>query len=159
MWDSTSSYSLHPNEYRQELHYYLFVVKLDRCVGSCNTLSNISNKVCVPNKTEDLNIHLFDMILGMNELEMLTQHISCECKCKFYGRKCNSNWNWNNNKCQWECKKTYMWKRSWNPATCSCENGKYLASIIHGSVVTCDEVIAETKTIPTNFNEKIKSMN
>ena len=67
------------------------MVKLDRCVGSCNTLSNISNKACVPNKTEDLNIHLFDMILGMNELEMLTQHISYECKCKFYGRKCNSN--------------------------------------------------------------------
>ena len=25
---------LHPNEYTQELHYYPFTVKLDRCVGS-----------------------------------------------------------------------------------------------------------------------------
>ena len=24
--------NLHPNEYRQELHYYLFTVKLDKCV-------------------------------------------------------------------------------------------------------------------------------
>ena len=26
--------NLHPNEYTQELHYYPFTVKLDRCVGS-----------------------------------------------------------------------------------------------------------------------------
>ena len=37
----------HPNEYSQELHYYPFVVKLDRCVGNCNTLNDLSNKVCV----------------------------------------------------------------------------------------------------------------
>ena len=33
--------NLHPNEYRQEFHYYSFTVKLDRCVGSCNTLNHI----------------------------------------------------------------------------------------------------------------------
>ena len=38
--------------------------------------------------------------------------------------------------------------------TCSCKNGKYLASIIDNSVVTCDEIIEETKTVKTNFNEK-----
>ena len=37
--------NLHPNEYSQEFHYYPFVVKLDRCVGSCNTLNGLSNKV------------------------------------------------------------------------------------------------------------------
>ena len=31
-----------------------FVVNLDRCVGSCDILNDLSNKVCVPNKTEDL---------------------------------------------------------------------------------------------------------
>ena len=42
----------------------------------------------------------------------------------------------------------------WNPATCSCENGKYLVSITDDdSVITCDEIIEETKIIPTNFNE------
>ena len=43
-------------------NYNPFVVKLDRCVGSCNTLNDLSNTVCVPNKTEDLNIHVFNMI-------------------------------------------------------------------------------------------------
>ena len=40
--------SLHLNEYGQELHYYPFAVKLDRCVGSCNTLDDLPNKVFVP---------------------------------------------------------------------------------------------------------------
>ena len=26
--------NLHPNEYNQELHYYPFVVKFDKCFGS-----------------------------------------------------------------------------------------------------------------------------
>ena len=49
------------------------------------------------------------------------------------------------------CGKDYIW----NPVTCSCENGKYLVSIIDDNLVmNCDEIIEETKTIPTNFYEK-----
>ena len=43
--------NLHPNKYSQELHYYSFAVNFDRCAGSCNTLDDLSNIVCVPNKT------------------------------------------------------------------------------------------------------------
>ena len=39
------------------------------------------------------------MILGKNVAKTLAKHISCECKCKFDGRKCNSNQKWNNDKC------------------------------------------------------------
>ena len=59
--------NLHPNEYSQEFHYYPFVVKLCRCFRSCNTLNDLSNKESVPNKTEDLNLSLFNMIAGINE--------------------------------------------------------------------------------------------
>ena len=59
--------NLDPNEYSQEFHYYPFEVKLDRCVGNCNTLNDLSSKVCVPNKTEDLNLNLFNIITGINE--------------------------------------------------------------------------------------------
>ena len=89
---------LHPNEYSQELHYYPFAVKLDRCVGNCNTLNDLSNKACLPNETEDLNLSVFNMITSINESETLTKHISCECKCRFDGKKCNSNQWWNNDK-------------------------------------------------------------
>ena len=65
-----------------------------------------------------------------------------------------------NGKCQCECKKRHVCEKDyiWNPSTCSCENGKYSASIMDNSAITYDKVIEpydeETKTIPTNFNEK-----
>ena len=31
----------HPNEYSQEFYYYPFVINLDRCVGSWNTLNEM----------------------------------------------------------------------------------------------------------------------
>ena len=59
--------NLHPNEYSHEFHYYPFAVELDRCVGSCNNLNDLSNKVCVPKKTEDLNQSMFNMITVINK--------------------------------------------------------------------------------------------
>ena len=47
------------------------------------------------------------------------------------------------------CEKDYIQ----NPNTCICENGKYLASIMDDSVITCDEILEAT--VPTNFNEKV----
>ena len=46
----------------KNLRYYPFVVKLDKSVGNCNTLNDFSNKVYVPSKTKDLNIHVLNMI-------------------------------------------------------------------------------------------------
>ena len=59
--------NLHPDGYSQEFHYYPFAVKLDRCAGSCNTLNDLSNKVCVSNKREELNLSVFNMITRINE--------------------------------------------------------------------------------------------
>ena len=50
--------NLHPSEYSQEVHYYPFSVKLNRCAGTCNNLNELSNKVSVSNKTEDLNLSI-----------------------------------------------------------------------------------------------------
>ena len=70
---------------------YPFAVNLDRRMGSCNILNDLSNRVCVPNKTENLKLSVFNMITGINETKILTKHISCESKCKFDVRKCDSN--------------------------------------------------------------------
>ena len=42
----------------------------------------------------------------------------------------------------------------WNPATCSYKNGKCVGSIIDGSVVICDEIIKETKTVSKSTSTK-----
>ena len=87
----------------------------------------------------------------------------CECKCRFYGKKCNSGQWWNNDKCLCDCKKRHLCKNGyvWNPATCSCQNGKHLVSIMYSSAITSDEIIdaeaksndEKTKTFTTNFSE------
>ena len=124
------------------------MVKLDRCVGSCNTLKDLSIKVCVSNKTKYLNLSVFNM-----ESKTLTRHISCKCKCIFDRRKCNSAQWWNNDKCQYESKKRHVYEKVyvWNTATCNFENGKYLARITDDSVITLNEMKL--------WNHKIKMQN
>ena len=51
----TALINLHPNEHSEEFHYYPFAVKLDTCIGSCDTVNDFPNKVYFPKKTEDLN--------------------------------------------------------------------------------------------------------
>ena len=105
--------NLHPNECSQECHWYSYAIKLDRRVRSCNTLNDLSNKACVPNKTEDLNLSDFSMITGINDSKTLTKHISCECKCRFDGRKCSSDQRRSNDKCQYECKKRHACEKDY----------------------------------------------
>ena len=70
-------------------------------------------------------------------------------------KKCNSNQKWNNDKCWCECKKHHICEKDYigNRAACSCESGKYSASI-DDSVIACDKIIEETKLVPASFNEK-----
>ena len=42
--------------------YYQYAVNLCKSVGNCNIL----NDLCVPNKTEDLNLSVFNMITEVN---------------------------------------------------------------------------------------------
>ena len=58
-----------------ELHYYQFIISMNRCDGSCNTAEDPSGRKCVLNKTEDVNLKLFDIIKGyMNQRQL--QNIS-----------------------------------------------------------------------------------
>ena len=92
---------------------------------------------------EDLNLRVFNIITRINKLKSLKKHLSYGCKSKFDSRKCYSKQKSKNNKCcckctnlkeQHACKKDYIW----NPATCCCENGKYLASIIAVIIANID---------------------
>ena len=60
-----TSINVHPNEYTKGLRYYPFEVNLGR-VSEVNTFTDLSIKVCVLNKTEDLNLNMLNMIVGIN---------------------------------------------------------------------------------------------
>ena len=39
-------------------------------------------KVCVPNKTEDLNLSAFNIVTRKNKSKILTKHVPCKFECK-----------------------------------------------------------------------------
>ena len=41
------------------------------------------------NNSEDLNLNVFNMITGINELKIKKKHASCKCECKVDSRKRN----------------------------------------------------------------------
>ena len=103
-----------------ELKYYPFMIILDKCSGSCNSVDDLSTKICVPSTTKDINVKVFTMITNKNKAKPIVKHISCDCKFRFSSTTCILNQKWNNETCQCEskiyrtCKKDY----SGNPSTC-----------------------------------------
>lgn len=55
---------LNPYERRRGLCYQPFMVSLGGCHGSWNSIDDPSNRICVPNKTKDINLKLFTVITG-----------------------------------------------------------------------------------------------
>ena len=110
------------------------MVNLDGCNnGSCKSLDDPFGIICVPNRTEDLNLEVFNTVTRINEWKTLRKHISCKCKCKFDGRKCDSNQKWSNKKFRCECInliKHHVCENDyiWNPST--GENGKKNCNIL-----------------------------
>ena len=51
--------NLHPNKRTQGLHYYPFAVNSDRCVRSCNTLNDLSNRVCISKQNRRFELKRF----------------------------------------------------------------------------------------------------
>ena len=100
------------------------------------------------------------MIRNKGKAKAMTEHISCDCKCRFNSTICNSKEKWYNKTCQCKCKTYHKFEKdcSWNPSTCICENSTYLKSFVDTSVTRCDEIVIvmnnlstkEIKTITTN---------
>ena len=50
------------------------MVNLDRCNRTCNTLDDPSNRICVPNKTKDVNLSVFNIITRINQSKTILKH-------------------------------------------------------------------------------------
>ena len=81
------------------------MIILDKFNGSCNSIHDLSTKICVPSKTKDINVKVFKILTQTNEAKTMIKRTSCDCKFKFNNKACNSVQKWNNKIFQWECKK------------------------------------------------------
>ena len=96
--------------YPVEHKYHPFIISLYKFTKSCNV---VSLKIFVSKETKYINIEAFNIITNKNNANSMTEHISCDCKCKFNSKICNLNQTWNNETYQYEyknyctCKKVY----------------------------------------------------
>ena len=97
----------------------------------------INNSELVQKRSSSLYSNLISNLYIVCELTAWPRNpnfnFSSECQCKSDGTKCNSNEKLNNVKCRYDCKNRkehHLCKKGYaqNPATCSCENSKYLAN-------------------------------
>ena len=57
-----------------ELKYHPFMINLDKCSGSCNSVDDLYTKICVPTKRKDVNVKVFNMITNTHEAKALAKH-------------------------------------------------------------------------------------
>ena len=158
--------------------FYPFSIKLNKCSGSCNNITNPYAKICVPDTEKNLNVKVFNLISLTNETRHIKWHESCKCICRLDRIICNSKQQWNEDKCRCECKelidKGVCGKRFiWNPSNCECEcdkscdireyldysNCKCRKQLVDKLIDKCTETIEEVKlakTTPENENSYYK---
>ena len=63
------------------------------------------------------------MITSKDKAKSMTEHISCDCKCKLNSITCNSKQKWNNKTMSIECKNCHRCEKDYslNPRTGICE--------------------------------------
>ena len=57
-----------------ELHHYFFMISLDKYHGNCNTLTKISGRIFVTNKTENIYYHFTMLAIKKSDIKNLTYY-------------------------------------------------------------------------------------
>ena len=104
--------------------FYPYIIKINRCKGSCNTINDPYAKMCVPDQIENTNVKVFNILSRTNETRHIKWHKTCKCKCKLDASICNNKQRWNDDKCRCECKELIDKGFIWNPSNCECECDK-----------------------------------
>ena len=109
--------------------FYPFSVKINRCSGNCNSISDPCAKICVSDVIKNLSVKVFNLMSRSNESRSIKSHETCKCICRLNKIICNNKQRWNKDKCRCECKelidknlcdKGYIF----NPSNCKCECDK-----------------------------------
>ena len=126
-----------------------YKIKVDRCLGSCNNLTNPYSKVCVPDIAKNISVKVFDTMSQQNEFKQASFHKSCKCDCLLNKTVCNDEQRWNNNQCRCECLKIENCdiNYSWNVVNCRCEHKKAVKLIaVEECNVEIDDIL-NNKTV------------
>ena len=70
--------------------FYPFSIKINKCSGNCNNISNPYAKIYVPDTVKNLNVKVFNLTSLTNETRHIKWHESCKCICRLDRIICNS---------------------------------------------------------------------
>ena len=103
-----------------------YKIEIDRCVGSCNNISNLHAKVCIPKNIKNVTVKMFDLMNLENTTKQVEFHESCKCVCKKNSSVCSEKQRFNENKCRHECLVNKKCQNDfvWNYSNCECEYRK-----------------------------------
>ena len=124
-----------------------YKISVNKCVGSCNNISNPHSKVCILDIGKNVTVKMFDLI----NLENATK----QCVCKINSSVCSKKQKFRKDKCLCEflvnkkCQNDFVWIYS----NCECECNKEAAKLI---VEECEEITdtKQNKTISIIKNNR-----
>ena len=129
--------------------FYLYSIKINKCKGSCNNVSDPYVKLCVPDIIKKINFKVFNLTSRTNETRYIEWHKTCKCKFRLDASICNNKQRCNEDKCRCEykqlndkgiCDKGF----TWNPCNCECECDK---SCSIGEYLECQNSKCRNKII------------
>ena len=97
---------------------YPYSIKVNRCNGNCNNITNPYSRVCVPDITKNVTLKIFDLMTLTNKTKQMIIHENCKCICRLDPIVCSNKQKWNKNRCRCECliNKECNNNKFWNPS-------------------------------------------
>ena len=136
-----------------EYMIYPFSIKIKKCSGNCNNISNPYSRMCVPNVIKNVTAKVRDLMSWKSKTKQINWHESCKCVYRSDPIICsNKRQKWNKEKCRCEClvDKKCDNKFFWNPSNCKCEYKKEAAHLL---TEECEEII-DNKTVSVKRYDK-----
>ena len=82
---------------------FSYKIKVERCVGSCNNITNPYFRVYLLDGIRNIAVKTFDLISQQNQLRNIEFHESCKCHCRLNETVCNDEQKWSKDECRCEC--------------------------------------------------------
>ena len=82
---------------------YPYSIKVNRCNGNFNNITNPYSRVCVPDITKNVTLKILDLMTLTNKTKRIIIHKSCKWICRLDPIVCSNKQKWNKNKCRCEC--------------------------------------------------------
>ena len=136
--------------------FYPYIIKVDKCTGSCSNINDTYVKLCVPDIIKNINIKVFNLMSRINETRQKIWHKTCKYVCRLTLAVCNIRQIWNEDKCRWECKEDLVnivvcdKGCICNPSNCACECYKSCGTGQHPDYKSCvcrNKLVAECTNV------------